>query len=248
MDPRADRDRDDSLRNTDRASRGTPVARSSRSSGCGRRRPDRHRATLAAVLCATAVATIAATSAPIPAGTVASPTLASSSEGSGAASAEPAAPAARRDGIATTLPAFSLLDPEGRRFDEREACGNGAILVVTMPNIRNGPAQNGWFDLLRDTDRVPAARVVFLEDMTDVSLRALKIARMRQMYDPAREPLLLLDEGGVVRRALGAPENRTTLLVYGPDGRLVHVDRESPSRAGVLEAWKRLEASIPKKR
>lgn len=142
---------------------------------------------------------------------------------------------------AQTLPTFRLLDPLDRAFTSAQLAQRGAVVVVTAPTHSQGDAQQAWSDAL-DTlpadDKGPA--LVMLEDMSQSWFRGIVLSRMKASYQPGSRLLLLLDEGGRTRKALGVPEARTLAFAFGPGGKLMAVET---GEANAERAKKLLEAA-----
>lgn len=141
---------------------------------------------------------------------------------------------------AEALPAFRLLDPIGRTFTDAQLAERGAIVVVTAPTHSQGDAQQAWSDALHTLpadEKGPA--LVMLEDMSQSWFRPIVMARMKDSYRASSRLWLLLDEGGVTRKALGVGEAATVAFAFGPGGRLVAVEQGS---ASAERAKKLLEA------
>lgn len=147
--------------------------------------------------------------------------------------------AARADGP-KSLPRRSLLDPRGasHALDALTAGGRGVILVVTAPTVDQERAQRGWDEALvaaRPADA--AARVVFLEDLSQSWFKSVARAAMKKDFVPDREPLLLVDEDGATREALGVGKAATVVLVFDKAGALVATHTEAPSRPVAARVW-----------
>lgn len=132
----------------------------------------------------------------------------------------------------STLPALKLKDPLGQEHTQAALEARGAVMVVTAPTHAQGDAQQAWnaaLEAARGDARGPV--LVFLEDMSQSWFRPLVLSRMRESYKPGSGLLLLLDEGGVTRKALGVPENTTMAFAFAPGGRLVAVETQAASAA-----------------
>jgi hypothetical protein len=131
---------------------------------------------------------------------------------------------------AQTLPSFRLLDPLDRAFTHEQLAERGAVVVVTAPTHSQGDAQRGWSAALHSLpadDKGPT--LVMLQDMSQSWFRPIVISMMKSRYRPGSRVVLLLDEGGVARKALGVPEARTLALAFGPGGKLMAVETGEPS-------------------
>jgi len=154
-----------------------------------------------------------------------------------------AAPAAAPAAFTPALPAFALEDPRGTRH-ERDAllAEGGLLLVVTAPILAAGDAQEAWNDALAAA-APSGGRWLLVEDVSQSSFPGTALDRMREEFDPARPPLLLLDQDGALRTGLGVAEEATVVLVYDAKGALVHSDATEASTAGAASAWKALAAT-----
>lgn len=123
------------------------------------------------------------------------------------------------------LPALRLLDPLGHEFTDAQLAVRGAVVIATAPTQAQGDAQQAWSDAL-DTVAPDAGRplLVLLEDMSQSWFRPIVLSRMRSAYRPGAGLLLLLDEHGAVRKALGVKENATVAFAFAPGGRLSAVE------------------------
>lgn len=139
---------------------------------------------------------------------------------------------------AQTLPRLRLADPRGavHRLDEL----GPVILVVSAPTADAEADQRDWDEALAATRPASAdARVVFVEDLSQSWFPELAREAMRDAFDPARGPLVLIDEDGGARRALHVDEDATVVLVYDGRGRLVATHTDGPGRQAAADAWKR---------
>lgn len=134
------------------------------------------------------------------------------------------------------LPALKLKDPLGREFTDAELKARGAVVVVTAPTHAQGGAQQAWNAALQAVK--PGAQgpaLVFVEDMSQSWFRAAVLAHMKNVYKPSAEQLLLLDEAGATRKAMGVPENATIAFAFAPGGRLVAVQTKEGTVARAEE-------------
>jgi len=116
------------------------------------------------------------------------------------------------------------------------------VLVVTAPTYHTEKAQRKWGDLLPAAQPKGKGRLVFLEDMTASSFKDTAKKQMRKEFKEGVPPLLLLDEDGHVRTALGVPKDETWILAFTADGQRRLVEKGAPS----TEAAKRLWAAAQK--
>lgn len=143
--------------------------------------------------------------------------------------------------FAQKLPNFSLQDPGGKTFTNGSLSKDGLVLVVTAPTLTNKAAQEDWDKLLSEAKSGSKAKWVYVEDLQQSSFKRKAISGMKKDYKPGKEPILLLDEQGKLRRALGAHEKKTVVLVYDSDGKLVHSETGKPSPKAAEAIWKKVK-------
>jgi len=134
------------------------------------------------------------------------------------------------------LPAFSVKDCRGKVYTDFDFRARGLVLVVTAPTYAQGDAQKAWnraLDPLAWPEGGPY--YAFLQDLSQSWFRGVALAEMRQRYDPP--PLLLVDEDGSVRAALGFPAGATLVAAYAPGGRLVGVETNGASAVRAKNLW-----------
>lgn len=124
------------------------------------------------------------------------------------------------------LPRLKLADPLGTEFTDEQLTARGAVFVVTAPTLSQGDTQQGWSAAFKDA---PAGAVVFLQDMTQSYFRPIVISRMKSAYRPGVGSVLLLDETGATRKALGVGENATVVFAFTAGGKLAAVETAGPS-------------------
>jgi len=79
--------------------------------------------------------------------------------------------------------------------------------------------------------------LVFLEDMTASSFKDTAKKQMRKEFKEGAPPLLLLDEDGHVRTALGVPKNETWIFAFDAGGQQRLVEKGAPSAAAARRLW-----------
>jgi hypothetical protein len=136
-----------------------------------------------------------------------------------------------------SLPEFVLADPDGRKHASSEILKGGLVLVVTAPTYHAEKAQRAWGDLLPAAQPKGKARLVFLEDMTASSFKDTAKKQMRKEFREGVPPLLLLDENGRVRTALGVPKDETWILAFAAGGQQRLVEKGAPSAAAAKRLW-----------
>ena len=149
---------------------------------------------------------------------------------------------ASKGAAGVSLPQFVLADPDGKKHASSEILKGGLVLVVTAPTYHTEKAQRAWGDLLPAAHPKGKGRLVFLEDMTASSFKDTAKKQMRKEFKAGVPPLLLLDEDGHVRTALGVPKDETWILAFDAGGKGRLVEKGAPS----TEAAKRLWAAAQK--
>lgn len=137
-----------------------------------------------------------------------------------------------------TLPKFSLKDPAGRTFTEKDFSNDGVIVVVTAPILSCEDTQREWDRLFDKARPGKKGRVLFVEDMSPSMFKKKALQAMKKEYEPGKEPILLIDPQGKLRKQLGVKLKETAVLVYDRDGKLVHNECSKPSQQGAYEIWK----------
>ncbi len=137
------------------------------------------------------------------------------------------------------LPAFSLQDPTGKIFTQKDF-NHGVILVVTAPILANESYQRGWSDMLVKTKGTSKARVVFVEDMTPSYFKKIALNSMKKEYEPGKDPILLIDHDGALRNNLKVEEKKTIVLVYNKNGKLIYSETGKPSDERARAIWQKI--------
>ncbi len=127
-----------------------------------------------------------------------------------------------------SLPSFSLKDPSGKIFTDKDISKEGVVLVLTAPILSNKDEQEGW-DKYLGAIKSGKATLVFVEDMGPSAFKSTALKRMEKEYAPGQEPILLIDENGSLRKKLGVAEKNTVVFVYDGDGNEVLVETGDPS-------------------
>jgi hypothetical protein len=139
------------------------------------------------------------------------------------------------------LPEFSLKDPAGKVFTKKDILKNGAVFVVTAPILSNKKEQEDWTKYLIGTKHTGKGRLILLEDMSPSSFKGTALSEMKKQSDPGKDPLLLIDPKGEMRKKLGVEQKETNVLVYDKEGRRVHEERGKPSQESASRIWKSLK-------
>lgn len=139
------------------------------------------------------------------------------------------------------LPEFSLKDPRGKAFTKKDILKNGVIFVVTAPILSNKKEQENWANYLNAEKHNSKGRLIFLQDMSPSSFKGMALKEMKKKSDPGKDPLLLIDPKGDMRKKLGVKKEDTVVFVYDKKGRRVHEERGKPSQKSASQIWKSLE-------
>jgi len=142
--------------------------------------------------------------------------------------------------FAQQLPDFSLADPTGEMHTNKSVSENGVVLVITAPILSQSDDQEKWARLLLDSKSGSKAQLVFIEDLQPSTFKGIARSKMKDRFEPGKEPLLLLDENGKLRRAFKVIKEDTVILVYDKNGRLIHAESGNPSAAIAAAIWKKL--------
>ncbi len=139
------------------------------------------------------------------------------------------------------LPEFLLKDPRGRAFTKKAILANGAIFVVTAPILSNKETQEEWAKYLKATKQACQGRLIFLQDMTPCSFQDMALSEMKKQSDPRRDPLLLIDPNGEMRRRLGVKKEATMVIAYDKNGKRVYEEKGKPNQKSASRVWKSLK-------
>jgi hypothetical protein len=143
--------------------------------------------------------------------------------------------------FAKKIPNFSLKDPVGKAFTNKDLSKDGLVLVVTAPILKNKSAQEGWSDQLMKAKGSSKAKLVLLEDMQPSAFKGKAKNEMEKEYEPGKEPILLIDNSGETRKDLKVPEKETVVLVYDNDGKLVYSETGKPSTDAAKKIWEKVK-------
>ncbi len=148
----------------------------------------------------------------------------------------------KKSSYAQTLPNFSLKDPAGKRQTKSEIAKNGLVMVVTAPILSNKDAQEGWSKFLTPAKGERKGHIVFVEDMKPSSFKGKAMSSMKKDYKPGKDPILLVDQQGSLRKKLKVKEKKTVVLVYNKEGKLVASEEGPPSAEAATALWKKLDS------
>lgn len=141
---------------------------------------------------------------------------------------------------AADLPEFSLKDPAGTVHTHRALLDRGAVIIVTIPNIKHGDVQSRYVKHLKQHLPPDGPIMVIVEDLSQSSVRGMAVRSMKAKYKPGESTLLLLDEDGALRRALSVPADETMMLVFDRNGRMVQHMAGSTNADDAIDASKKL--------
>ena len=142
--------------------------------------------------------------------------------------------------MAAALPEFSLSDPADRVHTQRSLLERGAIVIVSIPNVKHGSVQSRYAKHLMQALPEDGPRLVIVEDLSQSNVRGMALRSMKSKYKPGTSTLLLLDHEGSLRRALWVPRDETAVLVFDRKGRLVQRVTGLMGADEVIDASKRL--------
>ncbi len=160
----------------------------------------------------------------------------------------PALYAGEASPFSNQLPTFELQDP-AEQLHTQTICDNGAVIIATAPTLKHGDQQKSWQKTLRDRcsdwgKKGPA--LILLEDMTQSWFKGNVRKRMKAKYKSGQQPILLIDEQATFRKALEAQKNslknKTVVLIYDADGKLVHWEQETVKKADLEKIVKLVKA------
>lgn len=146
----------------------------------------------------------------------------------------------QKKSYAQTLPDFSLKDPAGKKQTKSAVAKKGVLVVVTAPILSNKDEQEGWSKYLTETKKGHEGHIVFLEDMNPSSFKGKALNAMKKDYEPGKDPILLVDQKGSLRKKLKVPEKKTVVLAYNKEGKLVASEEGKPNAESAAELWKKI--------
>ena len=144
-----------------------------------------------------------------------------------------------------SIPSFKLKDPSGAEHSNEALTKSGAVLIVTIPNVKHGDLQGKWSRWLTKKgwpEQFP--RMVFLEDVSQASevIRERALKGMKDKYQPGTSTLLLVDLTGEVRRTFQIQNDETVLMVVDKQGNVIHVEDDEPTDEAVVRVRKIAES------
>lgn len=150
------------------------------------------------------------------------------------------------------LPVFKLKDPGDNEHCQDavlKTAPKGLVVLVTIPNAKHGTQQSSWQSKLMKKDW-PADQfnMILLEDLSQSgAVKDKALDGMKKNFKPEKQPLLLIDYTGDVRKSFNVPQDTTVLLVFDKDGKLVHSEDEQSTTEETQptpEAVKRVQKVI----
>lgn len=134
------------------------------------------------------------------------------------------------------LPDLTLEAPDGGRHSTVALAARGAVFVVAPATLSSVDDQRDWGTHLDATRSGPGA-LVFVEDLGPSWFEGTVREELRKQYVSGGGVVMLLDEEGELREALGVPEGDVVVLVYSADRRLLKTIAEEPTREAAASAW-----------
>jgi len=151
-------------------------------------------------------------------------------------------------GYPESVPAFTLNDPAGGSHTNESVLKDipkGLVVIVTIPNAKHGPMQSRWQSKLMKKNWPEGMKMLLIEDLSQSGMVKDKAQKgMKDGFKPGKEPLLLVDETGAVRRTFGVEQDMTVCLVFDKTGKLVHSEDAQSSLEGTepsVEAVQRVQ-------
>lgn len=128
-----------------------------------------------------------------------------------------------------TLPAFELADPTGAKHTQAEILQKGAVVFVTIPNVKHAPIQDRWARMITSGGwKKDGPKLVFIEDLSQSAVKEKSLENLKRRFAPGKNPLILIDESGAVRAKFGIMDDETVILIYDKKGKLVHFVEGAP--------------------
>ena len=143
-----------------------------------------------------------------------------------------ALPLYAQNAVVGKLPDFKLQDPHGKEHTQDELKQRGAVIIITIPNIKHAAAQDQWARWITKKGwKKDGPLLVFIEDLSQTaeSLREKALEELKEKHREGKQPLLLLDPHGAVRKSFGINEDETVVLVINAEGKIIHVAQEEPT-------------------
>lgn len=127
--------------------------------------------------------------------------------------------------VVKALPDFKLSDPAQQEHAHGEVKERGAVVIVTIPNVKHAAPQDQWARWITKKGwNKDGPRLVFIEDigqMGDGKIKETAREKLKEQYHPGKNPLILLDEKSDLRKALGVNIDETVVLLVNAKGEIV---------------------------
>ena len=157
----------------------------------------------------------------------------------------PDAPPTRAEGgrFAAQMPAFTLKDPADTEHAHDRLYAKGAVLIITIPNVKHGDYQSRWSKyLLKKEWPEQGPSLVMLEDLSQQKdFRDKALEGMKKSFKADKPPMLLIDPTGNVRRSFKVQNDETVVLIFDSKGALVHAEEEEPTQEAAQRVRKIVE-------
>lgn len=140
----------------------------------------------------------------------------------------------------STLPTFTLPDPQGGMHSSAQLVANGLVIIVSAPLLHDKSAQEGWSKDLAVTKGTNPASLVLLEDLAASSFEGIAKKDLRKDWKPGTLPIPLEDNTGKVHGAFGVEKDQTKVFVYDKSGHLIYSQSGSPSEEAAKAVWAKL--------
>lgn len=120
------------------------------------------------------------------------------------------------------IPNFQLADPTGVKHTQAEVFERGAVLILTIPNVKHGPVQDRWARMITGGGwNKNGPRLVFIEDMSQSAVKEKSMESLKLRFVPGKNPLILIDTDGMTRSKLGIMDDETVIFVIDKKGQTV---------------------------
>jgi hypothetical protein len=155
-------------------------------------------------------------------------------------------PANGAGNYAARVPDFEVPDVMGVSHKARQLYrSNGAVIMLTVPNLTQYEKQKRWARWLKKegypTSNGP--RCILLQDISQQpSYRERVTKMMREKAEEEKHLVMIMDEGGALRKKFGVLENETVILVVDADGKVIH--HEADDVEPELESARRVAAQL----
>lgn len=120
------------------------------------------------------------------------------------------------------IPAIQLADPTGAKHTQAEIIERGAVLILTIPNVKHGPIQDRWARKITAGGwNKNGPRLVFIEDMSQSAVKEKSMESLKARFVAGKNPLILIDHDGTTRTKLGIMDDETVVFVFDKKGQTV---------------------------